>query len=35
MRVCVMCGQEFPEEEMVGTFCINCASIVSDEEGFL
>jgi len=35
MPICAMCGQEFPDEEMVGGFCVNCASIVPDEEGFL
>lgn len=35
MRVCAMCGQEFPEDEMVEEFCVNCASINSDEGGFL
>jgi len=35
MPICAMCGQDYPEDDMVGDFCINCASIISDEESFI
>ena len=34
MLICSMCGGEFDEDEMVGDFCINCSSILSDEEKY-
>ena len=27
---CAMCGKECSEEEMVGDYCLDCASIMGD-----
>ena len=33
MRICKICGGEYPEEEMIDSICINCSgSIIHTDE---
>jgi len=34
MPICKICGDEFPEDEMVGDVCFSCASIMHDKLEF-
>jgi hypothetical protein len=30
MPFCAICGEEHPEDEMIGEVCVSCASIIHD-----